>query len=58
MKTIQEIQDKIFMAQDKIKWAKMFIAHAESQLHELQEAIFDREEEEWLEKISRESRGV
>lgn len=58
MRTIQEIQEKIFMAQDKIKFAKMFIAHAESQLHELQEAIFDREEEEWLERITRENRGL
>lgn len=57
MKTIQEIQEKIYMAQDKIKWAKMFIAHAESQLYELQELTMDKEEEEWLDRISRENRG-
>jgi peptidoglycan hydrolase CwlO-like protein len=56
MRSIEEIQEKIFMAQDKIKWAKMFIAHAESQLHELQESIFDKEEEEWLERIARQNR--
>jgi hypothetical protein len=57
MKNIQEIEEKIFLAQDKIKWAKMFIAHAETQLHELQEAVFDKEEEEWLERISKQNRG-
>lgn len=57
MKTIEQIQDAIFMAQDKIKFAKMFIAHAESQLHELQENIFDREDQDWLDKIIRENKG-
>lgn len=57
MKYIEEIQEKIFLAQDKIKWAKMFIAHAESQLYELQEMTMDKEEEEWLERISKQNRN-
>ena len=42
--TIENIQDKLFMLNDKIKWAEMFIAHAKADIHELQEYLFDVEE--------------
>jgi len=58
MKIIQNIQEKLFMLNDKIRWAEMFIAHAKAEAHEMQEMIFDIEEEAWLEKITNENRGV
>lgn len=58
MKNVEEIQDMIFMAQDKIKFAEMFIAHAKAQIHELQELIFDREDQEWLDRIARQNRSA
>ena len=50
--SIQEIQDKIFLAQDKIRWCEMFISHAKADLHELQELTMDMEEIEMIEKYS------
>jgi hypothetical protein len=52
MRSIKDIQEKLFMLNDKIKWAEMFLAHAKSEAHEMQEMIFDIEEDQWLEKIA------
>lgn len=52
MRTIQDIQEKLFMLKDKIRWAEMFIAHAKVEAHEMQEMIFDIEEDQWLERIA------
>jgi hypothetical protein len=54
MKLHEDIQNKLFMLQDKIRWAEMFIAHAKVEAHEIQEMIFDKQENEWLEKIAKE----
>lgn len=51
MKDITTIQDKLFLLNDKIRWAEMFIAHAKADMHELQEYIFDVEEKELTERL-------
>lgn len=38
---IDKIQDKLFMIQDKIKFAEMFIAHAKKESLELDEMLVD-----------------
>jgi hypothetical protein len=58
MRTVKDIQDELFMLQDKIKWAEMFISHARDHLHTLQEHIFDEEENEWLERLSKEGNKI
>ena len=50
--SIETIQDRLFMLNDKIKWAEMFIAHAKADLHEMQESLFDVEEKEFEERFS------
>lgn len=52
MKDVQTIQDKLFLLNDKIKWAEMFIAHAKADMHELQEYIFDTEEKDYTERFA------
>lgn len=47
-----DIRERLFMLQDKIKWMEMFLAHAKADAHKIQELIFDKEEDEWLEKIA------
>ncbi len=47
-----DIRQRLFLLQDKIKMAWMFIDHAQREADKIQEMIFDKEEEEWLEKIS------
>jgi len=52
MKNDSTIQEKLFLLNDKIRWAEMFIAHAKADIHELQEHIFDTEEKEFEEIFS------
>jgi hypothetical protein len=42
--TIIDIQDKLFLLNDKIKWAEMFLAHAKADAHKIQETLFDLED--------------
>lgn len=56
MRTIQDIQEKMFLVQDKIKMIEMILAHAKSDAHQLQELIFDMEENLWLEKIANQNK--
>jgi hypothetical protein len=58
MRSIRDIQEKLFMLNDKIKWAEMFLAHAKAEAHEMQEMIFDIEEDQWLEKIANQNRSA
>lgn len=58
MRTIQDIQEKMFLVQDKIKMMEMILGHAKSDAHKLQEMIFDMEENLWLEKIANQNKGV
>lgn len=49
--TIGNIEDRLFMINDKIRWAEMFIAHAKADAHNLQESLFDLEEARFEKKI-------
>lgn len=51
--TLQDIQEKIFMINDKIKMMKMLMAHTESQLLELDELILDINEQELDKKFKK-----
>lgn len=42
--TIQDIEDKLFLINDKIRWSEMLLAHAKEEAHELQEYLFDLED--------------
>jgi hypothetical protein len=50
--TIGNIEDRLFMLQDKIRMAEMFIAHAKADAHELQEYIFDMHDLEFEKRMS------
>jgi hypothetical protein len=56
MKTIEDIQDQLFKIKDKIRWAKMFLAHAEADALELDEKILDYKEDIWLESLKEKRR--
>lgn len=47
MNSIQKHRNDINYLQEKIKNLKLFIVHAEAELHEMSEHLFDMEDEEF-----------
>lgn len=47
MNSIQDTRDMINNIQQKIKNLKLFIVHAEAEIHEMNEMIFDMEEKQY-----------
>lgn len=46
--TIENIQNRLFLLNDKIRMMEMFLAHAKSDMHSLQEYLFDIQDQEMI----------
>jgi ABC-type proline/glycine betaine transport system ATPase subunit len=53
MNSFERLQDKLFMLQDKIKMMRMIVAHAETELLELDELILDIMEDKLEKKLKK-----